>query len=262
MFLPLSSDFGLFKNVYINNILINSCSLKKIAKNVPGNFWLHLDYQHIRGCRMCCNSNLSVTYLISLLKCCTQICKQKLCSIAWEFMKHYHIWRTALCTLKYAAQCFPSIGLQLMLNIWKKTWKYICPQKLLSDCSLKSFPDSRVVTTTSGRSEVSEDQCAGHHWQLREDGCWWGFERCHCYLSDWLSDWSPQGAERSWGGGGALIVMRDRGEALKANQSHWLRAVGGAGASLEDNTSHCRARGVRMCDTHRRYDHRQTCAKV
>lgn len=97
-----------------------------------------------------------------------------------------------------------------------------------------------VVTTTSGRSEVSEDQCAGHHWQLREDGCWWGFERCLCYLSDWLSDWLPQGVERSWGGGGALIVMRDRGEVLKANQSHWLRVVGGAGASLEDDTSHFR----------------------
>lgn len=94
-----------------------------------------------------------------------------------------------------------------------------------------------VVMTTSGTSEVAEDQCAGHHWQLREDGCWWGFERCHCYLSDWLSDWSPQGAERSWGGGGALIVMRDRGEALKANQSHRLWVVGGAEASLEDDTS-------------------------
>lgn len=57
-------------------------------------------------------------------------------------------------------------------------------------------------------------------------------------LPIWLTEWliTTRGGEELRRGG-ALIVMRDRGEALKANQSHRLGVVGGAEASLEDDTS-------------------------
>lgn len=169
------------------------------------------------------------------------------------------------------SRCFLSIRLslwalyKLTLNIWSwtKTWKY-------------NVHKCYWVTVLSNHF-LTPHMCSHDHFRniwgcrrsvrrppLAAEGRWvlmgvWKMSLLPIWLTEWLI--TTRGGEELRRGRGS-DCNEGRGEALKANQSHRLRVVGGAEASLEDDTSPlpCTGRAHVWHPQTIFDDHRQTCA--